>query len=161
MPLPDDYINECLYGPEGWFVTDAAFFPEEKRIVGYVDTTRLGPLVEAQVVKANHPKHVPAGLSVHITGILGSLYAVYVLGLRSSEGWVGFGTHIHHVRFPKVGQIGPVMACHLECLSDRTMMGTRFTKFRFRYEQDGEVVYESEQTAAWIRPNPESSAPLE
>ena len=69
------------------------------RVVCRVDTTKLGPLVDAQRPHTGHTRHVPGAIMVQITGTLGNLHAVYVLGLRVSEGWVGFGTHVRNARF--------------------------------------------------------------
>lgn len=151
MPLPDDYASEAMYAPEAWFVHDLEIFADEKRIVGHVDTTRLGPIAEAQRPWPQHPRHFPGAVAVQITGVLGQLYAVYVLQLRATEGWVGFGTHIKAARFASMGIIGPPVQAHLEATSVRNIRGTIFTKYRFRFEQEERVIYNSEQTAAWVR----------
>lgn len=157
MPLPDDFAQESLYHPDAWFLHDVAFHPDEQRIVGTCDTTRLGAMVDAQRVFAGHPKHVPGAVALQITGTLGQLYAVYVLGMRVTGGWAGYGTHVHDARFRRMGAIGPPMACQATLVSRRDMRGTIFTRFRFLYTQDGQEIYRSEQTAAWVRTPPEIS----
>ena len=152
MPLPPDYERECLYGPEAWFVHDLLELdPSANRVVGRCDTTRLGLLVDAQQVRPGHPKHFPGAVAVQITGTLGHLHAVYCLGLRSTEGWSGFGTHIQQAKFHKLGVIGPPVDCELVATRVRQLRGTWFGTYAFTYRQEGEVIYTSRQTAAWVR----------
>jgi hypothetical protein len=152
MPLPPDFATECLYAPDVWFVHDLLELdPEQGRVRGRVDTTRLGPLVEAQVVTPGHPRHVPGAVMVQITGTLGNLHAVYVLGLRPSQGWSGFGTHVRSARFPSIGRIGPPMDVELTATRVRRLRGRTFVEYRFRYEQEGREIYLSEQAAIWFQ----------
>ena len=107
MPLPEDFADLALYDERAWFLTDARFEPENERVVATCDTTRLGTMVDAQRVVPGHPKHFPGAVAIQITGTLGQLYATYILGLKITDGWVGFGTHIHDARFRGLGIIGP------------------------------------------------------
>jgi hypothetical protein len=150
MPLPPDFADECLYGPDAWFLHDVRHLDRD-RVEGIVDTTRLGPLVDAQVPRRGHPRHVPGAVMVQLTGTLGNLHAVYALGLRVSEGWVGFGTHVRGVRFPSLGRIGPELMATACVTRVRVLRGRHFVDYAFRYEQEGRLVYESEQTAVWVR----------
>lgn len=145
--------SEALYSPDGWFVHRVlSVDPEHHRVVAEMDTTRLGLLVDAQRPLPGHALHVPAALAIQATGTLGQLYAVFVLGLRVTDGWVGFGTHIHEARWGKIGLIGPPVVMTATCTRKRRLMGTWFCDFTYRYEQEGEVVYTSRQTAAWRKP---------
>ncbi len=152
MPIPDDFAALCLYAPEAWFIHDVLELNhDEERVVALIDTTRLGFLVDSQRAFQGHPKHLPGAICVQVTGTLGALMANYVHGMRMDDGWAGFGTHIHHARFPNIGVIGP--AVHAECrvLKKRTLRGTTFVRYGFEYRQGDKVVYESEQTAGWRR----------
>jgi hypothetical protein len=151
MPLPSDYATEAMYAPEAWFVHDLDVFADENRIVGHIDTNKLGTLAAAQRVWPQHPQHFPGAVAIQVTGVLGQLYAVYVLDLRATQGWVGFGTHIKTARFASMGVIGPPVRAHLEATSVRNIRGTIFTRYAFRFEQEDRVIYTSEQTAAWVR----------
>lgn len=152
MPLPEDFTAECLYGPDQQYVHDLLEVDREAgRVVGQVDTTRLGPLVDAQRVRPNHPQHVPGAIMVQITGTLGNLHAVYVLDLRPTEGWTGFGVHMKEARFPSIGRIGPPMRVELETLRMRRFRGRHFATYRFRFTQEGRELYLSEQTAVWFQ----------
>lgn len=148
MPLPEDFEKECLYQPSSWFVHDLISV-QEQSVKALTDTTRLGELVSAQNDLAGHPRHVPGAVMVQITGTLGNLHAVYGLGLRVSEGWVGFGTHVRSARFPSIGKIGPVMEVALEAHKIRRIRGRWFVEYRFTYTQEERVIYQSEQAAVW------------
>jgi hypothetical protein len=153
VPLPPDFADECLYEPDAWFVHDVLQIDAEAhRVVALVDTNRLGRLVEAQKPWAAHPRHLPGAVVVQITGTLGNLHAVYVLGARPSQGWVGFGTHIRSARFPTMGRIGPPVQATLTVTRRRRFRGTWFLDYAFEFEQEGHVCYASEQTAAWVPP---------
>lgn len=152
MPLPDDFVSESLYAPEAWFVHDLLDVDlEGSRVLAQVDTTKLGPLVDAQQVRPGHPKHFPGAIAIQITGTLGQLHAVYVLGLRPTEGWSGFGTHILEARFRNLGEIGPPVEASCEATRVRRVRGTVFTDYTFIYRQLGKPIYESKQRAAWVR----------
>ncbi|MCB9665508.1 MAG: hypothetical protein H6732_15455 [Alphaproteobacteria bacterium] len=153
--MPDDvlaaFAAEALYAPEAWFVHRVlSLDPEAGVLVAEMDTTAL-PLVPAQRVVPGHPQHLPAAVAVQATGTLGQIYAVTALGLRVSEGWVGYGTHIEQARWGRMGEIGPPIRLTTTLTRQRTMMGTRFAWFDFLFEQHGQWVYRSRQAAAWRR----------
>jgi hypothetical protein len=156
MPLPPDFAAECLYAADHWYVHDLLDLdPERGRVLGRVDTTRLGALVDAQNATPGHPRHVPGAVMVQITGTLGNLHAVYILGLRPSQGWVGFGTHIRNARFPGVGKIGPPMEVELLATRVRRFHGKHFVEYGFRYEQEGREIYAAQHAAIWFQGEPE------
>ncbi|MBW2253363.1 MAG: hypothetical protein JRI25_02045 [Deltaproteobacteria bacterium] len=159
MPIPDDFAEQAMYEPEAWYIQDVEFVPEEKRLVAVCDTTRLGPLVAAQRPWPGHERHLPGAIIIQITGTLGQLYASYVLGMKATDGWVGYGTHIHDARFQKMGRIGPPVLCHAHLKMHRGVAGTMFTRFEIRFEQEGEEIYRSEQTAAWVRSDHRGTLP--
>lgn len=150
MPLPEDFAAEAMYLPHGWFLNDlVAVDAPGRKVVATMDTTALGFLVDAQREVSGHELHVPAAVIIQATGTLGQLYAVYALGLRATEGWHGYGTHIKAARFGRMGRIGPPITATATCLKQRQLMGTWFCEFDLRFEQDGEAVYTSCQSAAW------------
>lgn len=152
MPIPQDFEQECLYSPSHWYVHDVLEIDTEAhRVVEVVDTTRLGDLVAAQRPWPGHEPHLPGAVAIQVTGTLGNLHAVYVLGLRPTQGWVGFGTHVNRARFWRMGLIGPPVLAIAIAQRRRQMRGTWFVEYSFRFEQMGEVIYESEQSAAWRR----------
>ncbi len=154
MAVPEgllaDFEQEALYRPEAWFIHEVLEVePDQQRLVARMDTERLGFLVHAQREVAGHLKHLPAAVVIQATGTLGQLYAVYALGLRSTQGWAGYGTHITKARFGKMGEIGPPVTATVQCVRQRRIRQTWFCDFDFLFEQEGESVYSSRQTAAW------------
>ncbi len=149
--LPLDFADQCLYGPECWFV-DAVEQLDDTCVRVRTDSTKLGPFVDAQVVRRGHPKHVPGAVMVQLTGTLGSLHTVYVLGLKDH---VGYGTHIKGARFPSLGRIGPPLWAELRCTRIRRLRGRVFGEYAFEFWQFSEagerqVIYQSEQSAIWM-----------
>ncbi|HHO52917.1 MAG TPA: hypothetical protein ENK18_19090 [Deltaproteobacteria bacterium] len=152
MALPEDFAAQCLYDPRAWFIHDLLSVDREARsVTALVDTTRLGDLVDAQIELPGHPKHLPGAVCVQLTGTLASLLAAYVLDMPRSEGWVGFGTHIHQAAFPSMGKIGPAVHAEATVISRRIFRGTTFLRYRYHFTQDERVVYRAEHSAAWLQ----------
>jgi len=152
MPLPDDFDDHCLYAPRSRFVHDLVRIDAQEHVVeALMHTTDLGALVEDQVVRPGHPKHVPGAAMIQATGTLGQLHAVYVLGLSGVEGWAGFGTHLEEARFGALGTLGPDVHLHAQATRHRQIRGTWFVDYAFRFTQEGKELYRSRQTAAWVR----------
>lgn len=155
QPLPVDFHAEAMYGEDAWFLHQLEEVDAEtRRVVAVMDTQRLGFLVGNQREVSGHELHVPAAVVIQATGTLGQLYAVYALGLRATAGWSGYGTHIHEAKFGRLGLIGPPIRAIATCTRQRQLMGTWFCDFAFRFEQDGQPVYTSRQTAAWRQRTP-------
>ena len=152
MVFPEDFERESLYTRDQWYIDELLELGEE-RVVGVCDTAKLAdsPIVQAQRPWPGQPKHVPGVVMVQITGTLGNIHAVGALGLRMSEGWVGFGTNILQAKFRGLGTIGPAMRCELKVEDSRTLKGQLFVTYAFRYEQEGRVVYTSRQRASWAK----------
>lgn len=150
--FPADFPQECLYDPSHWFLHELRDLDREAgRVVGVIDTTRLGGYDGAQRMVGSHERHVPGAVAIQVTGTLGNLHATYVLGLRPSEGWVGYGTHVKDARFKRLARIGPPVIAALHEVRRRQWQGSWFLTYRFRFEQEGDPVYESEQVAVWRR----------
>lgn len=150
MALPESFHAESLYDPEQWYVHELLEVDAE-RVVAVCDTRELerSPIVAAQRPWPSQPKHVPGMVMVQITGTLGNLHAVFGLGLRMSEGWIGFGTNILDAKFRGLGRLGPPLHCTLVAEDLRRVEGASFVTYRFRFEQDGKAIYTSRQRAAW------------
>lgn len=152
MAFPEDFAPESLYTRDQWYIDELAELDLD-HVVGICDTAKLAdsPIVQAQRPWPGQPKHVPGIIMVQITGTLGNIHAVMALGLRMSEGWVGFGTNILSAKFRGLGRIGPPLRCELKVEDRRELKGQIFITYGFRYEQDGKVVYSSRQRASWAR----------
>lgn len=152
MAIPEAFLSESLYTQDQWYVHDVLECGED-HVVGICDTSQLtdNPLVLAQRPWPGQPKHVPGAVMVQITGTLGNIHAVCGLGLRMTEGWIGFGTNILDAKFRGLGAIGPAMRCELKVEEQRWIKGQLFVTYAFRYEQDGRPIYRSRQRASWMR----------
>ncbi len=152
MGIPDEFRAESLYEPDLWYVHDLRSWDAD-HVVGVCDTAQLAgdPIVAAQRPWPGQPKHVPGIVMIQITGTLGNVHAVLGLGLRMSEGWVGFGTNILDAKFRGLGQLGPPLDCELRVEDLRRLDGALFVTYRFRFRQADKTIYSSRQRAAWRR----------
>lgn len=150
MPMPADFADESLYGPDAWYIHDVELIdPDANRIVGVLDTTRLTWWADNQRPWAEHPAHVPAAIQIQMTATLAQLHVIYVLGKRSTDGWIGWGTHVKKARFASPALIGPPVIAECIATRVRTIAGTLFCDYAFEYRQEDRVTYQSTQTAAW------------
>ena len=161
MPLDPDFVKDCFYDAEGMLIDaiveiDAA----NDRVVARMPTSDALPLTRTQKTHpVRHPRHVSGGLMVHMTGIIAYVHAYYVLGLRHSEGWVGYGAKIHGARFRALAPPGDPL--FLECKATRMRKGSAsvFARYAFSFTQNGKVIYEGDQSALWTKID-ESGAPI-
>jgi hypothetical protein len=58
---------------------------------------------------------------------------------------------VKSARFRKLATIGPPVIASAVAHRRRQIRSTWFLEYRFSFAQNGELVYESEQTAAWNR----------
>jgi hypothetical protein len=151
MPLAPEFIADCPYGPGGLLIDDIERIDRDtSTLVATMPTRADFPLTRDQRAHPErHPHHVSGALMIHATGILGFAHAYYILELRHADGWIGYGTHIHDARFRKMGKIGPPMRLAITQTQHRKIKGSIFGRYKFRFEQDGETVYEGDQSALW------------
>jgi len=117
------------------------------------------PLTRHQRVDPRrHPHHVNGGLMVHLTGILGFVHAYYLLGLRYQDGWIGVGALIHKARYPNMARIGKPLELLVKANNVRQGKKRKVVNYDFLFTQEGNKVYESNQTAIWILTPPEGIA---
>jgi hypothetical protein len=81
--------------------------------------------------------------------MLGFAHAYHVLGLRHADGWIGYGTHIHRARWGALARIGPPILLEVRGMQVRRIRGSVYVRYAFRFTQEGETIYESEQGAVW------------
>lgn len=150
MNILEAFEAESLYTRDQWYLHEVTELNAEAGLIRAVtDTNQLGHVVAAQRPWPGQPQHIPGILMVQITGTLGNLHAVYALNLRMTEGWVGFGTHIHEASFRHLGEIGPPLELELRALRIKRFKGSVFVRYAYRFEQSGRLVYSSQQTAVW------------
>jgi 3-hydroxymyristoyl/3-hydroxydecanoyl-(acyl carrier protein) dehydratase len=153
MRLDPEFVADCPYGPGG-LLLDAILEIDRSagRVVARMPTHPDLPLTrEQRAHPTRHPQHVSGGLMVHMTGMIGFVHAYYVLDLRHSEGWIGYGGRIHSARFRALARPGEPLI--LECKSKQTrrMPTSVLGRYEFRFYQADKLVYEGDQTALWQR----------
>jgi hypothetical protein len=153
MPLDPAFVADCPYLPEAVLIDDVVSVDRAtSTVVARLPTSAALPITRDQRTHpTRHPRHVSGGLMVHLTGIVGFVHAYYVLDLRHGDGWTGYGTHIHQGRFRKMGAIGPAMLLSCQALSVRRIRGVIVPRYQFRFTQDGDTVYEAEQSAIFTQ----------
>jgi hypothetical protein len=151
MPLDPAFVADCFYAPmliDEILEVDVARSLVRARMPTHDDL----PLTRDQRVhELRHPRHVSGALMVHMTGMLGFAHAYYVLGLRHKEGWVGYGVRIDKAKFAALAPPGEPLI--LECEATQVRKGSQRTlvKYAFRFTQSDKLVYESAQTALWVK----------
>lgn len=153
QPLDPAFIADCPYGPGGLLLDAILEIDKEKHLVrARMPTHDDLPLTrEQRVHPVRHPRHVSGGLMVHMTGMVAFVHSYYVLGLRHSEGWIGYGAKIYSARFKALAAPGEPLV--LECIASqiRKMPKSVFARYAFRFTQGETLVYEGEQSALWTK----------
>jgi hypothetical protein len=160
-PFDEDFLADLPYDPEVLFFdrlleVDLA----EKLVRCSMPTDRPLPLTDSQRHHpVRHPKHVAGGVLVHATGMLGFVHAYHVLGLRHRDGWIGYGTHLHGAVFRKLVEPGAPLEATCRTVRQRLGKSRHFVRYAFEFKRDGQVCYESEQSAVWLDTRVETAAP--
>lgn len=153
MALDPDFVAECFYLPEGLLIDEILEVNvEESRVRVRMPTHDDLPLTRMQKVHPTlHPRHVSGGLIIHMTGVAGMVHAYYVLGLRHTEGWVGYGGAIHRGRFKNLAPPGEPI--EITCTATRVRQREKSVMVRYdlRFTQNGNEVYHGDQTAMWMK----------
>jgi 3-hydroxymyristoyl/3-hydroxydecanoyl-(acyl carrier protein) dehydratase len=90
--------------------------------------------------------------------MLGFVHAYYVLGLRHGDGWVGYGTNIHAAKFRKLVPPGHPIIATCTATKLRSGKSRHVVRYEFRFEHEGDVCYEGDQTAMWLNTSDASAA---
>jgi hypothetical protein len=153
MALDPVFVADCPYGPGGLLLDDIIEIDHEKsRVVARMPTHEELPLTrEQRAHPTRHPRHVSGGLMVHMTGMMGFVHAYYVLDLKHSEGWIGYGGRIHSARFRALARPGEPMLLECEATRLRRTPKSVLGRYSFRFLQGDVLVYEGDQTALWSR----------
>jgi hypothetical protein len=151
--LDPEFVADCPYGPGGMLLDAILEVDREKsRVVARMPTHDDLPLTREQRVHPTlHPRHVSGGLMVHMTGMVGFVHAYYVLGLKHSEGWIGYGGRIHSARFRALARPGEPLILECQAKQVRRMPASVLGRYTFRFHQGTQLVYEGDQTALWSR----------
>jgi hypothetical protein len=126
--------------------------PAQNRVACRLPTDQPIPFTDQQRADPErHPRHVAGAALVHATGMLGFVHAYYLLGVRHSDGWIGYGTHIHKAVFRKL--VPPGEPIEATCTATRLRLGRErhVVRYEFDFRHQGERCYEGDQSAIWIR----------
>jgi len=149
--LDPGFVADCPYRPEALLFDEILELdPSAGRVVARMPTHERLPFTEWQRAHPErHPRHVSGAVMIHVTAMLGLAHAYFVLGLRHAEGWIGYGTHIAEARYGRLATIGPPLRLEARATRVRRVRGALYVRYAFRFEQEGAVVYESEQGAVF------------
>jgi hypothetical protein len=151
--LDPEFVADCPYAPEAILFEELVEVDrDEQRLVARMPTHEGLPLTALQRVHPErHPRHVSGALMIHLTAMLGFAHAYFLLDLRHADGWIGYGTNIHRARFGRLATIGPPLLLECRGTRERRIRGSIHVSYSFRFEQEGTLVYTSEQSALWHR----------
>ncbi|HEU5059609.1 MAG TPA: hypothetical protein VFU21_23920 [Kofleriaceae bacterium] len=153
MPLDPELVRDCLYDESGIFFDEVLAIDRERSVVRLRMPTHDDlPLTRSQRADPErHPRHVSGGLMVHMSAMVGFAHAFYCLGVRSADGWVGYGAIIHRARYPNLARIGPPLELEGRAVHVKRGASRLVVRYAFLFEQSGVPVYEGDQTAVWSR----------
>jgi hypothetical protein len=153
--LDPAFVADCPYGPGGLLLDDITELDRDRsRIVARMPTHDELPITrEQRAHPVRHPRHVSGGLMVHMTGMVGFAHFYYVLGLRHADGWIGYGGRIRSARFRAIAVPGQPL--FIECIGTRERRSEQsiVSSYTFKITQEDTLVYDSEQTAMWMKVN--------
>lgn len=101
-----------------------------------------------------HPRHVSGPDLILVTACLGCLHAYFFHGLRWQEKWVGFGSRMRNVQFRDLANLKDPVELFSKETRARIKPDRALLEFNFRFLQNGKVVYQSEQSAMFVRDKP-------
>ena len=153
MPLDPEFVRDCPYDPDGLLLDAVLEIDREaSSIVVSMPTHAELPITRTQRAHpVRHPRHVSGGLMVHMTGMAGFAHAYHLLGLRHRDGWIGYGGRIYRANFRALAPTG--VPLHITCTQTSVRRGaTRiFSRYSFRFHQEGEIVYLGDQSAMFVK----------
>lgn len=150
-PFDDAFLADCPYDPEVLLVDELLEVDREKSLVRCAWHTHPDmPITRSQRSHpVRHPSHVAGALMVQASGMLGFVHAYHILDVRHADGWVGFGTHMHDVKFSKLVAPGEVIDCRCQAIRLRIGKLRHFIRYAFEFRVDNDLCYKSEQSAMW------------
>jgi 3-hydroxymyristoyl/3-hydroxydecanoyl-(acyl carrier protein) dehydratase len=153
MPLEAEFVSDCLYYPDGLLIDEVLEVDIPNSLVRVrMPTHEDLPLTRTQRVDpVIHPRHVSGGLMVHMTGVAAFAHFYYVLGLRHSQRWTGYGVRIQDARFHALAKVGPPLILQCKALRTRKRGHHLMVQYEFHFYQDEKLVYEGQQAAMWMK----------
>ncbi len=160
-PFGPDFLADLPYEPSVLlFDRLLEVDPEQQLVRCRMPTDGPIPFMDRQRAHdVFHPSHVAGAALIHATGMLGFIHAYYILGMRHSEGWIGYGTHIHKAVFRKL--VPPGSPIDAACRATKLRLGRsrHVIRYEFEFRHEGQRCYEGDQTAMWMKLDPTSAKP--
>jgi len=162
QPFSAEFLADLPYEPAVLFLDrledlDVA----ASRVVCRMPTVQPMPFTDNQRAHAvKHPKHISGALMIQLTANLGFVHAYHLEGMRHSDGWIGFGTHIRNAVFRKLVTPGEPMICSCTQIKVRRGKSRVFSIYKYEFRHEGQLAYESEQAAMWLKVEGENAIPL-
>ena len=153
MPLEQDFIDDCPYGPEGMLIDEILEIRPDRHFVrARMPTSPELPITRAQRTHATrHPSHVSGGLMIHMTGMVAFVHSYYVLGLKHREGWIGYGVRIHDAKYTALANTKDPLILECTATRIRRIREQYFIRYCFAFKQNEKAIYEGDQSAIWQR----------
>jgi len=152
-PFTAEFLADLPYDPRVLFLDRIESIDREaSRIVCRMPTDQPMPFTDHQRAHPRrHPRHVNGAVMVQVTANLGFVHAYHLEGLRHAEGWIGYGGTIERARFRKLVEPGAPMTCAVVQKKVRRMRDKVFSMYHFEFHHEGQLAYESDQSAWWTR----------
>ncbi len=153
MLLDPEFIEDCPYGPEAIFFDELVELDREHNSIQLRMPTHetLALTKHQRVHPTRHPRHVNGGLMVHITGVVAMAHVYFLHNLRHRDGWIGYGALIKQARYPNMATIGDPLLLNAQATRMRGGGDKRVIVYDFRFTQNDQPVFESTQTAMFLR----------
>jgi hypothetical protein len=153
MPLDPDFVADSLYDPDGMLIDQVLKIDAEESMVRVrMPTHEDLPITRSQRVHpVLHPRHVSGGLMIHMSGVAAYAHFYYVLGLRHSQRWTGYGVRIHSARYHNIASIGEPLIIECKATHMRKRPPNLFVRYKFVFNQGERLIYEGDQSAMWMQ----------
>lgn len=161
-PFSPEFLADMPYEPAVLFFDRLEELDRTaSRVVCRMPTDQPMPFTDNQRVhKVKHPKHINGALMIQLTGNLGFIHAYHLENMRHEDGWIGFGTHIRNAVFRKLVGPGEPMICSCTQVKVRRGKSRVFSIYKFEFRHEGQIAYESEQAAMWLKAEGENAISL-
>lgn len=153
MPLDAEFLADAPYDAHAILFDEILSIDRDQNLIRVKMAThdQLPLTRDQRVDPVRHPRHVNGGLMVHMTAMVGMAHSYYVLDLRHRDGWTGYGARIRDARFKALARVGDPIEIEARAIEVRRGAARVMARYRFCFTQGATVVYESDQTAMFVK----------
>ena len=149
------FLETFQYTPEAFLVDEVLSLDSDRlEVEARMNTTKPLPVTAYQRPTPDYPPHVAGADLLLLTGNLGCLHAYFFHGCRWDEGWVAYGSRVHSANFKALARVGPPLELHSSETRTRKSARRLVSHYLFSFTQEGQTVYEGEQSAQFFRGAP-------